>query len=181
MSLLIGCLSFLTLVVAIPPAIRLARPQNAIPMILGLAVVIHLAGTLAGAAWLGELDYWQSAAVYWFATVILIYAYGTCYRSLSVQMLLIIARTPSRTMHLETLHDLHFKRFMRERVDALVNGGRGELRGGLLAATPAGRSDAARLKSARRIFGLSEVRLYYGKAAGDAPSGADEPAQGGLS
>jgi hypothetical protein len=52
---------------------------------------------------------------------------------------------------------------MRDRVDALVNGGRGELRGTLLAVTPAGRSDAARLVAARRLFGLSEVRLYYGK------------------
>jgi len=168
MSLLIGCMSFLALVLVIPLAIRLARPQNAIPMIIAVAMVIHLLGTLAGAAWLDELDYWQDAAVYWFATVILIYAYGTCYRSLSVQMLLIIARTPSRTMDLRTLHDVHFKRFMRDRVDALVDGGRGELRGGLLAITSAGRSDAARLMAARRLFGLSEVRLYYGKAADSA-------------
>ena len=92
-------------------------------------------------------------AVYWFATVILIYAYGTCYRSLSVQMFLIIARTPSRTMDLRSLHDVHFRQFMRDRVDALVSGGRGELRGGLLAITPAGRSSAA-LVAARRLFRL---------------------------
>jgi hypothetical protein len=167
MSLLIGCMSFLALVLAIPLAIRSTRTQNAIVMILGIAVVIHLLGTLAAAAWLRELDYWQAAAVYWFATVILIYAYGTCYRSLSVQMLLIIARTPSRKMDLQSLHDVYFRRFMRDRVDALVNGGRGELREGLLAVTPAGRSDAARILAARRIFGLRESRLYYGKSAGD--------------
>jgi hypothetical protein len=165
MSLLTGCMSYLALLLAVPLAIRVARPQNAIPMIITIAIVIHLAGTLAGAAWLGELDYWQAAAVYWFATVILIYAYGTCYRSLSVQMFLIVARTPSRKMDLQSLHDVHFRQFMRDRVDALVNGGRGELRDGLLAITPAGRSDAARLMSARRLFGLSEVRLYYGKTA----------------
>jgi hypothetical protein len=134
-------------------------------MIVAIAIAIHLAGTLAGTVWLGELDYWQDAAVYWFAMVILVYAYGTCYRSLSVQMLLIIARTPSRTMDLRSLHDVYFKRFMRDRVDALIDGGRGELRGGLLAVTAAGRSDAARLAAARRLFGLSEVRLYYGKTA----------------
>jgi hypothetical protein len=163
MSLLIGCMNFLALDLAIPLAIRWIQTQNAIPTIVALAMVIHLLGTLTGAAWLGELDYWQSAAVYWFATVILIYAYGTCYRSLSVQMFLIIARTPSRKMDLQSLHDVHFRQFMRDRVDALVNGGRGELRGNLLAVTPAGRSDAARLVAARRLFGLSEVRLYYGK------------------
>lgn len=163
MSLLIGCLSYLALLGVIPVAIRLTRPQNAIPTIIAIAIVIHLLCTLAGAAWLGELDYWQSAAVYWFATVILIYAYGTCYRSLSVQMFLIIARTPSRKMNLESLQNVYFRQFMRDRVDALVTGGRGELRGGLLAATPEGRSDAARLMAARRLFGLSEVRLYYGK------------------
>jgi hypothetical protein len=164
MSLLIGCISFLALALAIPLAVRLIRPQNAIPTIIAIALVIHLLATLAGAAWLGELDYWQCAAVYWFTTVILIYAYGTCYRSLSVQMFLIIARTPSRKMDLQSLHDVHFRRFMRDRVDALVNGGRGEISGNLLAVTPAGRSDAARLVAARRLFGLSEVRLYYGKA-----------------
>ena len=163
MSLLIGCISFLALALVIPLAIRLTRPQNAIPMIVAIAMVIHLLGTLAGAAWLGELDYWQSAAVYWFATVILIYAYGTCYRSLSVQMFLIIAGTASRKMDLQSLHDVYFRQFMRDRVDALVNGGRGELRDGLLAITPAGRSDVARLTAARRFFGLGEVRLYYGK------------------
>jgi hypothetical protein len=166
MSLLTGCTSYLALVLVIPLAIRLIRPQNAIPPIVAISVVIHLAATLAGAAWLGELDYWQAAAVYWFATVILIYAYGTCYRSLSVQMFLIIDRTPSRQMDLQSLHQVYFKRFMRDRVDAMVNGGRGELRGGLLAITPAGRTDAARLMAARRLFGLSEVRLYYGKTAG---------------
>ena len=67
-------------------------------------------------------------------------------------------------MDLRSLHDVYFRQFMRDRVDALVNGGRGELRGGLLAITPAGRSDAARLMAARRVFGLSEVRLYYGKS-----------------
>jgi hypothetical protein len=78
-------------------------------------------------------------------------------------MFLIIAKTPSRKMDLQSLHDVHFRQFMRDRVDALVDGGRGELRGGLLAVTPAGRSDAARLVTARRLFGLTEVRLYYGK------------------
>jgi hypothetical protein len=174
MSLLIGCMSFLALAVAIPVAIRLARPQNAIPMILAIAIAMHLAGTWAGAAGLGALDYRQEAAVYWFATVILIYAYGTCYRSLSVQMLLIIARTPSRTMDLQTLHDVHFRGFMRDRVDALVQGGRGELRAGSIAVTPAGRADAARLMAARRLFGLSEVRLYYGKATGSMTSGGSQ-------
>jgi hypothetical protein len=176
MSLLIGCISFLALALVIPMAIRLTRPQNAIPMIIAIAMAIHLLATLAGAAWLGELDYWQSAAVYWFATVILIYAYGTCYRSLSVQMFLIIARTPSRKMDLQSLHDVHFRQFMQDRVEALVIGGRGELRGTLLAVTPAGRSDAARLVAARRLFGLSEVRLYYGKTTGSmtAPSGGSQ-------
>ena len=166
MSLLIGCMSYLALVLVIPPAIRLIRSQNAIPMILAIAIVIHLAGTLAGAAWLGELDYWQSAAVYWFATVILIYAYGTCYRSLSVQMFLIIAATPSRKMDLQSLHNVYFRQFMRDRVDALVTGGRAALRGGLLTITPAGRAGAARLIAARRLFGLGEVQLYYGKTTG---------------
>ncbi len=163
MSLLIGCISFLALAGVIPLAVRLIRPRNAIPTIIAIAMVIHLLATMAGAAWLGELDYWQDAAVYWFATVILIYAYGTCYRSLSVQMFLIIARTPARKMDLQSLHDVHFMQFMRDRVDALVNGGRGEISGNLLAVTPVGRSDAARLVAARRLFGLSEVRLYYGK------------------
>src|SRR6478609_1699955 len=72
MSLLTGCTSYLALVLVIPLAIRLIRPQNAIPTIVAISIVIHLAATLAGAAWLGELDYWQAAAVYWFATVILI-------------------------------------------------------------------------------------------------------------
>ena len=166
MSLLIGCMSFLALALVIPLAIRWSRPPNAIPIILAIALVIHLLGAVGGAAWLGELDYWQNAAVYWFATVILIYAYGTCYRSLSVQMFLLIARSPSRKMDLQSLRDVHFRQFMRDRVDALVNGGRGELRGGLLAITPAGRLDAARLIAARRLFGLSEVRLYYGATTG---------------
>ncbi len=165
MSLLTGCLSYLVLVLVIPLAIRLIRPQNAIPTIIAIAIGVHLAGTLAGVALLGELDYWQDAAVYWFATVILIYAYGTCYRSLSVQMFLIVAGSPSRKMDIRSLHEVYFRQFMRDRVEALVKGGRGELRGGLLAVTPGGRADAARLMAARRLFGLSEVRLYYGKAA----------------
>jgi hypothetical protein len=171
MSFLVGCIGVAVLGLVVPLAIRLIRPANAIPMIIAIAIVVHLVGTVAGAAWLGELDYWQSAAVYWFATVILIYGYGTCYRSLSVQMFLLIDKTPSRTMDIRSLHDVHFRRFMRDRIDAMVNGGRGERRGGLLAITPAGRANAARILLARRIFGLSESRLYYGKTTA-APDGA---------
>ena len=169
MSFLVGCISFMALAVVVPAAIRTIQRRNAIVMIIAIAIVIHLAGTFAGAAWLGELDYWQSAALYWFATVILIYAYGTCYRSLSVQMFLVIAETSARSMDIRSLRELYFKRFMRQRVDALVSGGRAEFHGGLLGITRAGRSDAARLMAARRIFGLSESRLYYDRKSDDGP------------
>jgi hypothetical protein len=163
MSLVVGLISFIVLAVVVPVVVRIGRRRNAIGMIIAAAMVIHVAGTVAGTFFLAELDYWQSASLYWFATVILVYAYGTCYRSLSVLMLLAVSRTASRAMELDWLYNVHFRGFVRDRIDALVEGGRAELREGRLVMTQAGRSDAALLLRARRVFALKESRLYFGK------------------
>jgi hypothetical protein len=128
---------------------------------MATAMTIHVAGTIAGAFFLTELDYWQSASLYWFATVILIYGYGTCYRSLSVLMLLAVSRNASRTIEVDTLYNVHFRGFIRDRIDALLEGGRAEFREGGFVITQAGRSSAELLLRARRVFGLKESRLYF--------------------
>jgi hypothetical protein len=66
-------------------------------------------------------------------------------------------------MELDSLYNVHFRGFVRDRIDALVEGGRAELREDRLVMTPAGRSDAALLLRARRVFALKESRLYFGK------------------
>jgi hypothetical protein len=167
MSLLVGLISFAALVIVVPLVVRLSRQRNAIGTIIASAVTIHIAGTIAGAMLLAELDYWQAAAVYWFATIVLLYAYGTCYRSLSIQMLVAIAGNASHAIEVRSLYSVHFRRFVQDRVDALVEGGRAEFRGDQLAITQAGRSDAALILRARRVFGLTESRLYFGKQGPD--------------
>jgi len=92
----------------------------------------------------------------------LIYGYGTCYRSLSALMLLAVSRNASREMEVDSLYDVHFKGFIRDRIDALLEGGRAEFREGGFVITQAGRSGAALLLRARRVFGLKESRLYFG-------------------
>lgn len=163
MSILVGLISFVVLVIVVPVVARICQQRNAIGTIIATAMTVHVAGTIAGVFLLAELDYWQSASLYWFATVILVYAYGTCYRSLSVQMLLAIAGNAAHAMDVESLYDLHFRRFVRDRIYALVEGGRAEFREGRLAVTRAGRSDAALILRARRVFGLKQSRLYFGK------------------
>ena len=163
MSLMVGLISFIALAVVVPVVVRIVRRRNAIGIIIAAAMVIHVAGTVAGAFSLAELDYWQSASLYWFATVILVYAYGTCYRSLSVLMLLAVSGTASRAMELDSLYNVHFRGFVRDRIDALVGGGRAEFREGRFVITQAGRSDAALLLRARRVFALKESRLYFGE------------------
>lgn len=163
MSLLVGLMSFVVLTVVVPVVVRISPRRNSIVIIMAAAMAIHVAGTMAGAFFLTELDYWQSAALYWFATVILIYAYGTCYRSLSVLMLLAVSRSASRTIEIDKLYNVHFMGFMRDRIDALLEGGRAEFREGGFVITPAGRSSAALLLRARRVFGLNESRLYFEK------------------
>jgi len=170
MSLLVGLVSFVALTIVVPVVVRTSQRRNAIGVVMAAAMVIHVAGTFAGAFLLAELDYWQNASLYWFATVILIFAYGSCYRSLSVLMLLAVSRTASRTMEVDALYDGHFGLFMKDRIDALLEGGRAEFREGLFVITRAGRSDAARLLAARRVFGLEESRLYFDKT-GSAQSG----------
>jgi hypothetical protein len=167
MSLLVGLISFAALVIVVPVVVRLSRQRNAIGMIIASAVAIHIAGMIAGAVLLAELDYWQAAALYWFATIALLYAYGTCYRSLSIQMLVAIAGNASYAIEVRSLYSVHFRRFVQDRVDALVEGGRAEFRGDQLAITQAGRSDAALILRARRVFGLTESRLYFGKPGPD--------------
>lgn len=163
MSLLVGLISFVVLAIVVPVVVRIGQRRNAIGIIIAVAMAIHVAATIAGAVLLAELDYWQSASLYWFATVILIYAYGTCYRSLSVQMLLAVSRTASRAMEVESLYTVHFRRFVQDRIDALVEGGRAEFREGQFVITQTGRSDAALILRARRIFALKESRLYFAK------------------
>ena len=163
MSLLVGLISFLVLAAVVPVVVRISPSRNAIGIIMAVAMTIHVACTIAGAFFLIELDYWQSASLYWFATVILIYGYGTCYRSLSVLMLLAVSRNASRTIEVDKLYNVHFKGFIRDRIDALIEGGRAEFRDGGFVITPAGRSGAALLLRARRVFDLEESRLYFEK------------------
>jgi len=163
MSLLVGLISFVVLAAIVPVVVRICPRRNAIGIIMAAAMAIHVAGTMAGAFFLTELDYWQSAALYWFATVILIYAYGTCYRSLSVLMLLAVSRNASRAIEIDKLYNVHFMGFMRDRIDALIEGGRAEFREGGFVITQAGRSSASLLLRARRVFGLKQSRLYFGK------------------
>ena len=163
MSLLVGLISFVVLAAIVPVVVRISPRRNAIGIIMAAAMAIHVAGTMAGAFFLTELDYWQSASLYWFATVILIYAYGTCYRSLSVLMLLAVSRNASRAIEIDKLYNVHFMGFMRDRIDALIEGGRAEFREGGFVITQAGRSSATLLLRARRLFGLKESRLYFGK------------------
>ena len=164
MSFLAGLISFVVLAGVVPVVVRTSPRRNAIGLIMAAAMAIHVAGTIAaGAFFLTELDYWQSASLYWFATVILIYAYGTCYRSLSVLMLLAVSRNTSRTIEVDKLYNVHFGGFIGDRIDALLEGGRAEFREGRFVITPAGRSSAALILRARRVFALRESRLYYGK------------------
>jgi hypothetical protein len=163
MSHLVGLISFVILAAVVPVVVRISPRRNAIGIIMAAAMTLHVAGTIAGAYFLTELDYWQNASMYWFATVILIYAYGTCYRSLSVLMLLAVSRTASREMEVEKLYNVHFRGFIRDRIDALIEGGRAEFREGGFVITPAGRSGAALLLRARRVFALKESRLYFEK------------------
>jgi hypothetical protein len=163
MSLLVGLISFVVLTVVVPVVVRISPQRNAIGIIMAAAMAIHVAGTIAGASFLTELDYWQSASLYWFATVILIYAYGTCYRSLSVLMLLAVSRNATRAIEVDKLYDVHFRGFIRDRIDALLEGGRAEFRDGRFVITPAGRAGAALILRARRVFALKESRLYFGK------------------
>lgn len=169
MSLLVGLISFVVLVVVVPVVVRISPRRNAIGIIMAAAMTIHVAATIAGAFFLAELDYWQSASLYWFATVILIYGYGTCYRSLSVLMLLAVSRSASRTIEVDRLYDVHFRGFMRDRIDALLEGGRAEFRESGFVITPAGRSGAALLLRARGVFGLKESRLYFEKTDSTEP------------
>jgi len=118
MSLLVGLISFFVLAVIVPVVVRISPRRNSIGIIMVAAMIIHVAGTMAGAYFLAELDYWQCAALYWFCTVILIYAYGTCYRSLSVLMLLAVSRNASRAIEIDKLFNVHFTGFMRDRSKA---------------------------------------------------------------
>jgi hypothetical protein len=163
MSLLVGLISLLALGAVVPVLVRVSHRRNAIGMIVACAMGIHIAGIIAGTIFLAELDYWHAASLYWFGTIILLYAYGTCYRSLSIQMLVAIAGNAPNGIEANSLYSAYFKRFVRDRIDALVEGGRAEFRGRQLAITQAGRSDAALILRARRIFGLNESRLYFGK------------------
>ena len=163
MSLLVGLISFVALAIIVPIAIRIRPQRNAIVTIIALAMAVHVVGTVAGAVLLPELDYWQNAAPYWFATIILLYAYGTCYRSLSVLMLLAISGNAAQTIGVQALYDVHFRRFVQDRIDALLEGGRAEFRDGHFAITAKGRSSAAVILWARRVFGLKENRLYFDK------------------
>ena len=164
MSFLVGLISLVLLAVVVPVVVRVSQRRNAIGIIVGAALIIHLAGAIVGACFLAELDYWQAASLYWFGTVIMIYAYGTCYRSLSVQMLLAVSRARSRAVAVEQLYDLHFRGFIGDRIDALVEGGRAEFRDDRFVITPRGRSGAELILWARRVFALRESRLYFAKA-----------------
>lgn len=157
-ALLAGLLSFMAFALLHMALLRLGDALRRISAIFALAMGVHVAGTVATALLLQRPNYWPGAGVYWFLLMFWVYAYGTAYKSLSVRMLVRVARhAPVAAASL--LGDTGEADFAA-RMDSLREMGLAQEAGGLWRLTPEGAKSAARLKAVQRALHVSGSSLY---------------------
>ncbi|WP_244548985.1 hypothetical protein [Bradyrhizobium canariense] len=134
----------------IPPVIVLAIA----------AIISHLASVALGVMTVQQFRYWDAASIFSFGAMSYIFAFGAVYKSVSLEILLDLAKRPNREVLLSDIVEHQVPNLFRGRTDILVEAGFAECVGSSFVATAAGRKLAARIARLRRAFAIGDTGLY---------------------
>lgn len=158
---LAGILLFVALAPVMQVIARKGRSPIAPVIVLAIAAVVsHVASVLLGVMTVRQFQYWNAASIFSFGAMLYVFAFGAVYKSVSLEILLDLARRPGRTATLAEIVDRKVPEIFRGRTEILVSGGQVERAGSCFVVTVAGRAIAGRIAQMRRAFGVGDSGLY---------------------
>jgi hypothetical protein len=138
--------------------LRRGDALNRVANIFLLGMGVHVLATVAGALLPGPHSYWAAAGVYWFLLMFWVYAYGTAAKSLTVRMLVRVAReAPVAESALTAPGGADD---FGARMQSLRDRGYAEETGAIWGLTAEGRAVAARLRAVQGALRMSGSSLY---------------------
>jgi hypothetical protein len=158
---LAGVLLFMILAPVMQAAARkMGSPISPVSVLALATVISHLSSILLGAWTQQQFQYWNAASIFGFAVMLYVFAFGAVYKSVSLEILLDIARRPGHTAPLAEIVDKKVGEIFRGRTEILIDGGQVERAGACFVATDAGHAAANRIRQIRRIFTIGDTGLY---------------------
>lgn len=158
---LIGAVAFAVLTpLAQCAARRAAWPMSPVLILAAVAVLSHLAGVILGFACVSQFKYWNAASIFSFAVMGYIFAFGAVYKSVSLEILLDVAKRPEREVPLSDIVGRQVPGIFWGRVAILVDSGLVEQIDSKFTPTAAGRKLATRITRLRRAFAIGDTGLY---------------------
>jgi hypothetical protein len=133
-----------------PPAVLLAIT----------AVIAHALSVALGAANVVQFQYWDAASIFGFGVMGYVLAFGAVYKSVSLEILLDLARRPELRAPLADIVERQVPEIFRARTDILVKGGQVERTGSSFVITAPGLKLADRIARIRRAFAIGDTGLY---------------------
>lgn len=157
----IGVVAF----VILAPAMQLIARRAAWPMppviILAFAAALsHVISALLGGMTVSQFQYWNAASIFSFGVMSYVFAFGAVYKSVSLEILLALAKQPGHETSLSEIVEHQIPDIFRGRTGILVEAGLAENIGSTFEATAAGRKLAGRITRLRRIYAIGDTGLY---------------------
>jgi hypothetical protein len=139
---------------------RAVSPIAPVTILAIAAIVSHLASLLLGVMTVRQFQYWNAASIFGFGVMLYVFAFGAVYKSVSLELLLDLARRPGHAATLSDVVERRIADIFRGRIEILVDGGQVERAGSSFVVTPAGRALAGRVAQIRRAFAIGDTGLY---------------------
>lgn len=163
-SLLIGIIGVVAFVAFAPVlqfvARRLARPMPPVICLAVAAIVSHLACVALGVMTVQPFQYWNAASIFSFGVMGYVFAFGAVYKSVSIEILLDLAKRNERQVPLSELVEHKVPDIFLGRTNVLVDSALVERVGSSFAVTAAGQKLAGRIARLRRAFAIGDTGLY---------------------
>ena len=143
-------------------------PIGSVAILAIAAVIAHLTSVVLGAETMNSFQYWNAASLFGFGVMSYVFAFGSVYKSVSLEILLDLAQLPQQTAALAEIVDGQVAGIVRRRTDILVEGGLVEREGLCFAITEAGGRLAERIARLRRAYAINDSGLYDFATTGSA-------------
>jgi len=154
-----GAITVLAYGFILPLTLRIAHGFAPLIVFLTSALIVHVIGTVIMVVYIPGCTYWHGAALFWFCFMAYLYVFNTLYKSISMDLLYKLGKSPGRRLQHEKICKIVENQFIT-RATLLTDGNYVALIGNVYSATDSGRNLASRIRKAQRIFGIKVSGLY---------------------
>ncbi|MCQ8782844.1 hypothetical protein [Mangrovibrevibacter kandeliae] len=159
-SVLCGVAGFLVAFAAVPLVLRLRRAVAPVLVHVGAALLGEAVALLLGLAFAERLLFWPASAVVGLGAVLNLFVFSAVYKSVSLQMLGLLAAEPGHAVTLDRLVEELGRPTVEGRMALLEEMGLVHRAPDGLRVTAAGLANVRRLTAVQRLFAIARSGLY---------------------